>query len=211
MDKLNYTKYEVDQLKEIINIGTGNASTALSKMIKQTIQISVPNASIDSLENHLNRIYSGSEISTIVTIKLTGEFEGVLTFCFSLSAAKGLVELMLEKQSIQHYSERDIAELHKSSLEELCNILAGTSMTSLSKFLGITIYESVPEIVTDFTGAIVSSILLDILNGPDNILSFNVSFSAENEDVSGDIVIMFDSKSSIKLLDKAKSLLRKAA
>lgn len=40
--KTQLSKYELDALKEVVNIGAGNAATALSQLIKQRVSMAMP-------------------------------------------------------------------------------------------------------------------------------------------------------------------------
>jgi len=46
METLILTKKQQDSIREMANIGSGNASTALSKLIGEKVKITVPSANI---------------------------------------------------------------------------------------------------------------------------------------------------------------------
>lgn len=55
MEHLKFTPIQLDALKEIFNIGAGNAATSLSILINNNIEMSVPCVNIVDF----NTIYSG--------------------------------------------------------------------------------------------------------------------------------------------------------
>ena len=83
LDGLDAMQYDV--LKEIGNIGAGNATTALSKMLSIKMDMSVPNVALLPFQDISSVI--GSEDQTVVGILLgiEGDIDGMLMFSAELS------------------------------------------------------------------------------------------------------------------------------
>ena len=81
LNQLNDIQYDV--LKEIGNIGAGNATTALSKMLNQKMDMSVPKVELVPF-NEISDIM-GDEDQTVVGIMLgfEGDVYGMMTVSYT--------------------------------------------------------------------------------------------------------------------------------
>lgn len=197
----NINNLEKDQLVEIINIGAGNASTALSQMIAKKIEINVPKAYIDKVEKISQFIGRSEKIMTVILLKILGDAPGTMLLIFDPKSALKLASQLTKrpKKDIQVLDEID-----RSALREVGNIISGASMTALSNFLGLNILQSVPESATDMLGAVLDSILADIGQNSETVLVFEVNFSVINENINGQLFFLFDPKSTAKILEITK-------
>ena len=93
LDGLDAMQYDV--LKEIGNIGAGNATTALSKMLSIKMDMSVPNVALLPFQDISSVI--GSEDQTVVGILLgiEGDIDGMMMFLFDMKSAHHLVNSLM--------------------------------------------------------------------------------------------------------------------
>lgn len=195
------TESERDQLIEVVNIGAGNASTALSQLVGKKVSIEVPEAFIDKVENTFDFLGKSESIMTVVLLKILGDAPGIMLLIFPPESALALAGLLTKKR------KKDIKildEMDRSALREVGNILSGASMNALSKFLNMNIIQSVPETATDMLGSVVDSILAEIGKDSDIILIFKVNFFIGNKMVEGNLFFLFDPKSTAKILEVTK-------
>lgn len=197
----NLTDQEMDELKEIINIGAGNASTALSQMVNKKVMINVPSAYVDKIEKIPELLGKTEEVMTVVLLKILGEIPGIMLLMFPPQSALELAGLLT-----QHHKKdvKVLDEIDRSALREVGNILSGASMTALSKFLDMNILQSVPEAATDMLGSVVDSILVDIGKTSETVLVFKVNFQVEGDSIQGNLFFLFDPKSTSKILEITK-------
>ena len=89
LEKLDDVQFDV--LKEIGNIGAGNATTALSTMLNVKMDMSVPNVALIQFKDISTII--GSEDQTVVGILLglEGDIDGMMMFIFDTKSAHHLV------------------------------------------------------------------------------------------------------------------------
>ena len=59
--RTNYTEIELDALRELANIGAGNAATSLSGLLGRSIDVAVPNACALPLADALGAVAAGLE------------------------------------------------------------------------------------------------------------------------------------------------------
>lgn len=198
----NYlNKIELDQLAEVANIGAHNASNVLSKMLHQRLVINVPEILIERIEKIVSFLGSPEDLKTAVLVKILGDAPGMIMLIFSPASARAVANLLTGEKSADM---QILAEIDRSALREVGNILSGASLTALSKFLGINLLQSVPDIATDMLGALMDEVLAVIGHESDIGLVLKANFLVEKEHIGGDIFFIFDPRSTRKILELAK-------
>ncbi|MBN2797006.1 MAG: chemotaxis protein CheC [Clostridia bacterium] len=141
----------LDVLKEIGNIGAGNAATALAKMISKKVDMKVPLVNVLDF-SEVPEILGGPEMEVVgIFFKLEGEIEGSIMFVLDTNSAQKLIELLMPGISTDGFNEFAF-----SALQEIGNILAGSYISSLSSLSNLDIKISVPSLALDMAGAILS-------------------------------------------------------
>ena len=143
---------QFDVLREIGNIGAGNATTALSKMLNLKIDMQVPK--VDLLEfKELAEVIGGAENLVVgILLTLEGSIEGMMMFVLDKASAHEIVNLLMGGAG----GTEDFSEMELSALQEIGNIIAGAYLSSLSTLTNMTVTSSVPYMSIDMAGAILS-------------------------------------------------------
>ncbi|TYS70575.1 chemotaxis protein CheC [Sutcliffiella horikoshii] len=157
MNKFN----ELDLLKELGNIGAGNAATALSQLLNKEINMNVPLAKIVSFNEMMDLMGGSDRPVAAVFLRMEGELSGSLFFVLSLKDATKLINQLIPEKKIS-VDELPSHELGLSALQELGNIISAHYLTALSECIGLSVTPSVPEVTIDMVGAIVVTGLLEI-------------------------------------------------
>jgi chemotaxis protein CheC len=194
-------KIELDQLAEVANIGAHNASTVLSKMLHQRLVIDVPEILIERIEKIVSLLGRPEDLKTAVLVKILGDVPGMIILIFSPASARALANLLTGEKG---EDMKMLTEIDRSALRETGNILSGASLAALSKFLGVNLLQSVPDIATDMLGALMDEVLSVIGRESDIGLVLKANFLVEKERISGDIFFIFDPRSTRKILELAK-------
>lgn len=141
----------LDVLKEVGNIGAGNAATALAKMISKKVDMKVPQVNVLEF-SEVPELLGGPEEEVVgIFFKLEGEIEGSIMFVLDTSSAGRLIELLMPGITNDGFNEFCF-----SALQEIGNILAGSYISSLSSLSNLDIKISVPSLALDMAGAILS-------------------------------------------------------
>ncbi len=194
------TGFELDQLKEVVNIGASHASTALSQMINRRIKITVPEAYIDKVEKIPKFIGDGREVVTAVLLKVLEDAQGMMIFIFPRGSDLKLARLIANRQS----ESEILDELDRSALKEVGNVLAGASLTAFSRFLDVNILHSISEVVTDMLSPIINTIIVEISHSSNIALIFKVDFEVGETDIKTSLFFFVDPKTTAKLLELTK-------
>lgn len=199
LNELNEIQYDV--LREIGNIGAGNATTALSQMLNQKMDMSVPKVALVPF-NEISEIM-GPEDQTVVGILLgfEGDIYGMMMFLFDTKSAHHLVNaLMMQDRETGVDSGADFSEMEMSALKEIGNIVSGSYLTAISKLTTLKMISTIPEMTIDMIGALLSVPASEFGKYGDKLLLIQSQFG-EMDFVNGYFLMIPELESYDKLLD----------
>lgn len=198
MDITSLNAYHLDILREIGNIGAGNAATALAKLLDKKVDMKVPQIKIMGFAD-VTEVLGGAEtIVAGILLGVLGDIRGYILFVLEQEAANGLVNILLGKPP-GHRMEYD--EISLSALKEVGNILTGSYLSALSSLTGLQIKPDVPALAIDMAGAILSVPAIDMGKSTDTVLYIETEFIQGTERVIGDFFLVPDTESCTRLLD----------
>lgn len=180
---------QLDVLKEIGNIGAGNAATALAKLLNRKIDMEVPIAKILEFKD-VSETLGGAELPVVgIMFKVSGDLTGNIMFILQQKAATMLVNMLMGRpvDAVEEFTEIDI-----SALKEIGNILAGSYLSALSALTNLKIMPSVPYMAIDMAGAILSVPAIEFGKVGDTVLYIETEFSEGSEKVVGDFFLVPD-------------------
>jgi chemotaxis protein CheC len=178
MSYQDLTPLQLDALREVGNIGTGNAATALSQLINRKVDMTVPDINIVSFDDIFSSI-GGDEIVVGVIVRVLGEAPGNILFVFEKNTALNLVEALTGEK------EEYLSEMGNSVICEIGNIISSSYMNAISRFTGLAIMPSVPAATYDMLGAILSTTFIESGQFDDYVLDIETIFVQDNSEVSG--------------------------
>ena len=198
LEKLEDSQFEV--LKEIGNIGAGNATTALATMLNIKVDMSVPNVALLPFDNISSFI--GSEEQTVVGIllEIQGDIDGMMMFLFDMKSAHHLVNSLMMRDV--HQDENGMAyfsEMEMSALNEIGNIVSGSYLSALSGLTGMKMVSSVPALSIDMLGALLSVPAIEFGKYGDKLLMIQSEFG-EDDFVTGYFLLIPELESYDKIL-----------
>ncbi|GGJ56122.1 chemotaxis protein CheC [Anoxybacillus voinovskiensis] len=170
----------IDILKEIGNIGAGNAATALSQLLNKKIEMNVPNVQIVSFDEMMDLVGGAEQVVAAVFLRIEGEAPGSMFFVLSLPQAERFVKQMTGDALFSLASPHP-SELGISALQELGNILAGSYLSALADFTKLTLYPSVPALTVDMIGAILQYGLLELSRVGDYAIVIDTAVHEEQQ------------------------------
>ena len=203
MSKIDLEKLEdsqFDVLKEIGNIGGGNATTALATMLNIKVDMSVPNVALLPFDNISSFI--GSEEQTVVGIllEIQGDIDGMMMFLFDMKSAHHLVNsLMMRDVHQDENGMADFSEMEMSALNEIGNIVSGSYLSALSGLTGMKMVSSVPALSIDMLGALLSVPAIEFGKYGDKLLMIQSEFG-EDDFVTGYFLLIPELESYDKIL-----------
>ena len=188
----------MDVLREIGNIGAGNATTALAQLVNCKIDMDVPQVKILSF-NELAQVFGGPEKPVIgVLFNLSMDVDGMMLFVLDEKSAKSLANLLLMGTS----EGEELTEMDISTLREVGNIISGAYVYSLSEMTNMTIWTSVPYLARDMAGAVLSVPAIEIAKTSDEALIIETVFKDGDNDIGGYFILIPEQKSFDDIMTK---------
>jgi chemotaxis protein CheC len=178
MEYLNLNPIQLDALKEVGNIGAGNAATALSQLINKKVDMTVPAVNIVPFETIFSRI-GGDEVVIGVLVRVLGDTPGNILFIFEKEGALNLIETLTGQR------EDILSEMGNSVICEIGNIISSSFMNAIARFTNLLIMPSVPAVSYDMLGAILSTTFIESGQFDDSVLDIETMFLETDSKING--------------------------
>jgi chemotaxis protein CheC len=172
---IEYTDLQLDALRELANIGSGKASTALSMLLDRSVDISVPTARALSFADAVVASGDYEQEITGIVLGIAGDLEGIVLLLVSPGDADTICELLGVEPG---------SEYAPSALGEVGNIVGSSYINALAEMTGIAIEPTPPATATDMLGAIVQSVLAGQAHAGDVALMLDSELEVEGSDCS---------------------------
>lgn len=192
----------VDMLREIANIGTGNAATSLAAMLQRSINIEVPRVRFLDYEAVSNSLGGPETLMVGMMLTLNRDVSGMMMFLLKEEFAHMVLNGLLG-QSFASFTEVD--EMSMSAMQEIGNIMAGSYVNAISQITGLAIEISPPDITIDMIGSILSVPAIHFANISDQVIYIEDEFYGDNGEKSegtSNILLIPDVESLDKILEK---------
>ena len=190
------TENYYDVLKEIGNIGAGNAMTALSQMLQCKVDMKVPQVKLLEF-SEVGEIMGGEEqIMVGVFLGVEGDITGSMMFMVEEHSARHLIN-KITMGMLPEGSEFE--EMGLSAMREIGNIISGAYLNSLSTLTNMKVFPTPPALTVDMAGAILSVPAIQFGVYGDKILLIQSQFYDEIE-LDGYFILIPDIESYAKIL-----------
>lgn len=176
----------MDFLKELANIGTGHATTALSQMLQgRLFQLVVPDVQMRPFEELWEYIGGLEQVVVGIFIIISGDVQGHMAFLLPLESAMTLVELLMGEE------RQELEEIELSALQEIGNIMITSYLNALAKMTGLLMVPSIPGLAVDMAGAVWESVLAGAQITSEATL-IRTQFFAKGKAIEGNIIFLPD-------------------
>ena len=178
-----YTDLQLDALRELANIGSGTASTALSGMLGRSVDISVPNAQALPFAEAVDAVGPAEQAMTGIVLGIVGEMSGTVLLLVPPSDADALCRMLgVEPDD----------EFALSALGEIGNIVGTSYINALASMTGMDIEPTPPATATDMLGALVATVLAAHAHAGDVALMLDSNLVVEGDDCSVSFLLVPD-------------------
>ncbi len=164
-----------DVLRELGNIGAGNATTALAQMMQCKVDMAVPKVQLLEFRELGEAMVGEETVMAGIYLGIEGDIKGSIMFLLEKKAAKHLVGKLMGMES----EGDEFTEMEFSALKEVGNIITGSYLNSLSSITNLAIYPSVPDLTVDMAGAILSVPAIEFAALGDRMLMIQTQFFDE--------------------------------
>jgi chemotaxis protein CheC len=187
----HFTDMQLDALRELANIGSGTAATALSRMVGRAIDVSVPNAHAVPLAHAVEEVGAPGDEATGVVLPIVGELDAIVLMLFRPRDAATVCALLGVEAG---------TELGRSALQEVGNIVGTAYVNALAAITGLELEPAPPQSATDMLGAIVETVLAQNAAAQNVALLLDSDLTVENEACSFSFLLVPTAESVGELL-----------
>ena len=190
---------EIDTLREIGSIGTGNAATALSGMLGKEVRITLPEVRIMGYNEAIEWIGGPEVITAGVLVRISGQMNGIMLSVQPLEFVNLVLGTMLDDR-LDDYTQ--LTDLGSSALVEIGNIMISTFINALSGLADINVELTVPSFTVDMQGAILAVPMAEFGGQTDYLMTIGANFVADGHEVPCRLLLSPDIRSLNYLLGK---------
>lgn len=198
MSELNFDEMSqeyFDILRELGNIGAGNATTALAEMLQCKVDMSVPKVGLLEFKEVGTAMGGEEQIMAGIYLGVEGDITGSIMFLLEKNSARFLVSKLMGMEM----EGDDFSEMEFSALKEVGNIITGAYLNSLSSLTNLKIFPTIPDIAVDMAGAIMSVPAIQFGAVGDRMLLIQTQFF-DDVAIDGYFILIPDMESYSKIL-----------
>jgi chemotaxis protein CheC len=146
-----YTEVQLDALREVANIASSTAATALSSLTGIPVDVSTPAAYAIPLAEAIAQAGPGEMVVTTVVVPVTGDLEALVLMVMPPATEAAACRLVGVESG---------SEVGDSAITEIGNILSASYLGALASLTGLALEPSPPERVRDMLRAVLTSAVL---------------------------------------------------
>lgn len=191
------TSQYLDILKEIGNIGAGNATSALAQLLDTKVDMNVPQVRLLDFKEVGDLMGGADQIMAGIYLAVEGDIDGSIMFLSGIKSAKTLVNKLMMQEPAE--DSEGFTEIELSALQEIGNIITGSYLNSMSMLTNLKMIPSVPYIAVDMAGAILSVPAIEFGMMGDYIMLIETKFF-DDSDLNGYFILLPDMESWKKIL-----------
>jgi chemotaxis protein CheC len=188
---------QIDVLREIGNIGGGNAASALASILDEKVDMTLPNVRITGFDQAVEDLGGAETMTVSVLVSFSGEAEGMIVFLINMEDAKRIMSLLLGGSAED--DDDELSDMKLSAIKEIGNILAASYINSIASLTGLRIDVSVPYVAIDMVGALMSVPIIEFGAIGDKLMFIEENFIGERGNLNSNI-IMFAEINTLKII-----------
>lgn len=177
-DRPGLSANQMDALREISNIGMGNALTSLACLVNRRIDMKVPVATFLSFEETVELVGGAEELVSCVSVRITGDVPGIVLFVFNSESTLKLVDMLM---GLELGTTESLDDIGQSAVMEVGNVLTGSYVSAINSLTSLEMKSAVPLFAYDMLGAILTSLMVASGNVEDQVLVIETKLFQEQE------------------------------
>ena len=190
---------QIDAIREIGSIGTGNAVSALSSIMNTPIKMDVPSIKIEEFDDAVYAVGSPEDIVMAVLVTMSGDMDGMMMF---LVEKQGINEILghIINENVDDLFQ--ISEMGLSALTEVGNIMISSYVNAISQMATMDIELSVPAAAVNMLGGILAVPMAELGYETDKLMMIDGSMTIEDKKFNNTILMLPRIKSLNVLMEK---------
>lgn len=177
----------IDVLREIGNIGAGNAATSLAQLLNRKIDMKTPVVRIMDIAD-VDKALGGPETPVVaILVEVGGDIQGLMMFVIRQHFTQLLLKSLLEEENVDclHLNDMD-----RSAVSEIGNIMIGSYISAISELAHLEIKISVPAVTADMVGSLLTVPAAEMGSASDKIIFVEDDFKNTNDTISANMMLI---------------------
>ena len=191
----------LDVLREVGNIGAGNAATALSEMLGYMVKVSVPSVKVADMKDVAKEIDTGDEEVIAILINLDQDLIGTILTVLYKPFVNELIKTFLGCE-IKTTEDLRANEMAKSALSEVGNITAANYVNALARLSKMTINILTPDLHIEKLQDMMEKQTKAFKEFGDKVVLIDESFIIKDEEYKSSMILMLELDSLNDLMEK---------
>ncbi len=192
------SEMHIDVLKEIGNIGAGNAATSLAQMLGRKVEMTTPVVRVLDIAD-ADRALGGPETPVVaILVELYGDIKGIMMFVLGNDFAKSLLKSLLGEEDVDCLH---LSEMESSAMSEIGNIMIGAYTAAIGSLAGLTIKISVPAVTADMVGSLLTVPAAEMGSVSDKIIFIEDDFINASDKITSNMMLIPHLESLNKLMN----------
>lgn len=182
-----FSDFQLDALREIGNVGAGNAATALSQMVGRRVDMSVTKVLVlptDAIAGFLGGL---EQNVAAVHMPIYGEVCGISLVFFPLARINELCGMLV---GVEENDPFNLSELGQSAIKELGSILTGSYLSALFRFVHIQMIHGVPGLALDMAQAVLDTVLVELEQREEVAIVIETEFLENGKQLTGSFFLL---------------------
>ncbi|MDR1639108.1 MAG: chemotaxis protein CheC [Clostridiales bacterium] len=189
-----------DLLREVGNIGAGNAVTSLAKLLGHKVEMTVPAVNLVEFKDIANCLGGPESIVVGVLIQIYEDVQGFMMFLLPKESADTVLTAMMADYAPPAPAGEPYTPMQISALIEMGNILSSSYLGSLSMLTSLTMLPQPPLLSIDMANAILSVPMIEFGKVADKALFIESVFETGVGGISGFFLLIPDMPSFARIL-----------
>ena len=177
----------LDVLKEIGNIGSGNAASALAELIQCETDITVPSVKMLDFSEAVNFLGGPENFAIGMLVGIKGDITGMMLYVLQHSFASKMTSTLFGSE-IEDLTNMN--EMETSFISEVGNIMAASYVNAISQLTGMMIDISVPNMTVDMVGAILSVPAVEFAQVGNKVLFIDDGFVIGDGEIKSNMILV---------------------
>ena len=190
---------QLDVVKEIGNIGAGNACTALSVLLGAPVDMDVPSVQVLDFESTSQYLGGGNNQILGIQIDVTDDLDGMMFHIVRKPFAERIINTFYEKH-LEDLANLD--EMDNSVLSEMANITSGAYANALATLTNLFVNIGAPVQKCATIGEILKIPFNSMVKPGEKILVIDEEFEINDKKVCSNMLLVLEKNSLKKLFDK---------
>lgn len=190
---------QLDVLKEVGNIGSGNAAAALSNMIHKDVLIEMPSVKLVGFQEAVDCAGGAEEVVAGILVRMSGDIEGIILLLLETQFSKIILDSFFGETD---FDLLNLSEVQESALSEVGNIMASSYVGAIAQLAGINVSVVAPMMQVDMLGALMSVPVIEFGEVGDKLLFIDKKLKIDCKSIKSTMMLIPTVKSLENIMTK---------